>query len=537
MAGLIQFTNNASTTLASSILVGATSLTVATGTGGLFPTLAGSQYFYCTLSNVGGSVLEIVKVTARSTDTFTIVRAQDNTTASAFSAGDKVELRLVAADLNNFPQLDSTNTFSQAQTFTNGVVLGTDLPVSDGGTGASTADTARANLTAARSGSNTDITALSGLTTPLSAGQGGTGATSLVNAGIDLVTFATTATAAGTTTLTSTDPSVQFFTGTTTQTIVLPVASTMVLGQRFTLHNNSTGSLTVNSSGSNLVGTVQANMTVIVTCISTSGTSAASWDFDVTGFSSALPITRGGTGLTSIGSNGTVLTSDGTSASWVAAASGYAGPSSQAYATAGSYTWTVPSGITKVKVTLIGGGGGGGQAIGSQSYFGSGGGGASGTNEFFVTGLTPSGTVSVTVGAGGGNGGGTGGTSSFGPYGSQTGGGGGGNGGGSGGGGGSGSSGNNYGSKGGNGGSTGASNSSGAGGAILNNGASGGSGGSTTATTYGMWGSVGGGGGGTPGTTGGSGSSGGGGGGGGGIGNGGSGIGGPGGAGLVLIEY
>jgi hypothetical protein len=527
MAGLIQFTNNASTTLASSILVGDTSLTVATGTGGLFPTLAGSQYFYCTLSNVGGSVLEIVKVTARSTDTFTIVRAQDNTTASAFSAGDKVELRLVAADLNNFPQLDSTNTFAQAQTFTNGVVLGTDLPVSDGGTGASTADTARANLTAARSGSNTDITALSGLTTPLSAGQGGTGATSLVNAGIDLVTFATTATAAGTTTLTSTNPSVQFFTGTTTQTIVLPVASTMVLGQRFTLHNNSTGSLTVNSSGSNLVGTVQANMSVIITCISTSGTSAASWDFDVTGFSSTLPITRGGTGLSTIGSNGTVLTSDGTSASWVAAASGYAGISSAAYTTAGTYSWTVPTGITQVKVTVVGGGGGGGNAYGGQAYAGAAGGGSAGVNVFFVTGLTPGGTVSVTAGAGGGAGS-AGGTSSFGAYGSAT---GGGAGGGNSGGGGAGGTGGGYGVTGSYGGSgSGSGTTPGGGAAILATNSTGGG------TVYGLYFSSGGAAvnspsGNNPGTKGGGGS------GGAGLNFGGSGQGGAGGAGFVLIEY
>ena len=132
MAGLNLFTNNAATTLASSILVGATSLTVAAGQGALFPTLAGSAYFYCTLSNTAGTTIEIVKVTARSTDTFTIVRAQDNTTASAFSAGDKVELRLTAIDLQNFPQLDSTNTFAQAQTFTS------PIAIASGGTGAST---------------------------------------------------------------------------------------------------------------------------------------------------------------------------------------------------------------------------------------------------------------------------------------------------------------------------------------------------------------------------------------------------------------
>ena len=109
----MSFTNNAATTLASGITSVATSLTVATGTGALFPTLTGSQYFYCTLINAAGTTIEIVKVTARSTDTFTIVRAQDNTTASAFSTGDKVELRLVAANLNDFPKLDEVNTFTQ----------------------------------------------------------------------------------------------------------------------------------------------------------------------------------------------------------------------------------------------------------------------------------------------------------------------------------------------------------------------------------------------------------------------------------------
>jgi hypothetical protein len=110
--------------------------------------------------------------------------------------------------------------------------------------------------------------------------------------------YTTTATAAGTTTLTAASTTTQFFTGTSTQTIVLPVASTLVLGAAFSIHNNSTGDLTVNSSGSNLVATVTANTTCLFTCILTSGTSAASWDSDFTGFTSALPVARGGTGAT-----------------------------------------------------------------------------------------------------------------------------------------------------------------------------------------------------------------------------------------------
>ena len=94
----IKFTNNATTTLASGINASVTSLSVAGGSGALFPSLSGSDVFYATLANLAGTI-EIVKVTARSTDTFTIVRGQDGTTAASWSAGDKVELRPTAAGL------------------------------------------------------------------------------------------------------------------------------------------------------------------------------------------------------------------------------------------------------------------------------------------------------------------------------------------------------------------------------------------------------------------------------------------------------
>ncbi|GEM_PF-3206396 len=51
------------------------------------------------------------------------------------------------------------------------------LAIANGGTGATTAGIALQNLGAAASGANSDITSLSGLTTPLSIGQGGTGLT------------------------------------------------------------------------------------------------------------------------------------------------------------------------------------------------------------------------------------------------------------------------------------------------------------------------------------------------------------------------
>ena len=112
--------------------------------------------------------------------------------------------------------------------------------------------------------------------------------------------YTTTATAAGTTTLTVTSTQLQFFTGSTTQTVVLPVVSTLVTGQRYEIHNNSSGAITVNSSGGNLVATVPAGVTTICTCILITGTTAASWDADIQGFTTTLPVAQGGTGATTL---------------------------------------------------------------------------------------------------------------------------------------------------------------------------------------------------------------------------------------------
>ena len=95
----VKFSNNASTTLASNASNSATSISVADGS--VFPVLSGTDYFYVTLETAANTAREIVKCTARSGNTLTIVRAQDGTSASAFAGGDKVELRLTAAVLND----------------------------------------------------------------------------------------------------------------------------------------------------------------------------------------------------------------------------------------------------------------------------------------------------------------------------------------------------------------------------------------------------------------------------------------------------
>jgi hypothetical protein len=95
----LKVTNNAFGTLNAGINSSVTTIVLSAGEGARFPTLSAGDYFYATLIDTSNN-LEIVKVTARSTDTMTVVRAQDSTTARAFSTNDRFELRPTAALFN-----------------------------------------------------------------------------------------------------------------------------------------------------------------------------------------------------------------------------------------------------------------------------------------------------------------------------------------------------------------------------------------------------------------------------------------------------
>lgn len=92
----VKVSNNAFGTLSAGINTTDTTITVDSGQGTRFPTLGSGEYFFATLVDTSNN-LEIVKVTARSTDSMTVIRAQDDTTAAAFAIGDRIELRPVAA--------------------------------------------------------------------------------------------------------------------------------------------------------------------------------------------------------------------------------------------------------------------------------------------------------------------------------------------------------------------------------------------------------------------------------------------------------
>jgi hypothetical protein len=125
----IKYINNSESTLDSGIGAAAVSLQVAAGEGIKFPVVDyvnDGCFFYATLVDVTGN-REVIKVTKHltGTDVFqTIVRAQDaigvwneTPTAYAFSAGDKVQVRLPAAAImapdatkSTYFQVDSANT-------------------------------------------------------------------------------------------------------------------------------------------------------------------------------------------------------------------------------------------------------------------------------------------------------------------------------------------------------------------------------------------------------------------------------------------
>jgi hypothetical protein len=99
----IKLKNNAVGYLATAITASDVGLVLQAGNGAAFPTLASGDYFYATLISSGGTT-EIVKVTARVSDTMTVVRAQESTSANSFAVGTKVELRVTAGSIAGYVQ-------------------------------------------------------------------------------------------------------------------------------------------------------------------------------------------------------------------------------------------------------------------------------------------------------------------------------------------------------------------------------------------------------------------------------------------------
>lgn len=94
----VLYTNNAIGHLSSEISADDTVISLMSGNGSLFPDIIGGSdnWFPCTLINVNGQ-REIVKVTGKNGDVFTVVRAQEGTDGLPWVVNDRFELRLTAA--------------------------------------------------------------------------------------------------------------------------------------------------------------------------------------------------------------------------------------------------------------------------------------------------------------------------------------------------------------------------------------------------------------------------------------------------------
>lgn len=203
-------------------------------------------------------------------------------------------------------------TIAGQKTFTNGAIFGSSIGVTG-------------NVTASGTVTGNTVTATTTITAPN------------IYSG-----YTTTATAAGTTTLTNASTQNQFFTGATTQTVVLPVTSTLALGFLYTIVNLSTGLVTVQSSGANTIRILEPNTMLNLSCTATTGTGIASWSYAHTSLAGGALDTNNQTGTAY---SFTLLDMGGTVTANNAAASTYTLPQAS--------TTVFPIG-TRLKLTNLG---------------------------------------------------------------------------------------------------------------------------------------------------------------------------------------
>jgi hypothetical protein len=91
--------------------------------------------------------------------------------------------------------------------------------------------------------------------------------------------YTTTVTSASTVTLTTTSTCLQYFTGSTAQTVKLPLATSSILGQSFILVNLSSQPISLQTNGGAAITTIPALWYIDITCISTGSDVVASWNY------------------------------------------------------------------------------------------------------------------------------------------------------------------------------------------------------------------------------------------------------------------
>ena len=122
------------------------------------------------------------------------------------------------------------------------------------------------------------------------------------------------ATGGGTTTLTAATPYYTVFTGSQTQTVVLPDATTLSVGQKYGIENDSTQVITVNTSGGGALWIIAPGADLYLALL-TNSPAAGTWEVDYSGVGTASgkKLTVSNT-LTLAGTDGTTMTFPSTSA-------------------------------------------------------------------------------------------------------------------------------------------------------------------------------------------------------------------------------
>jgi hypothetical protein len=103
MTDTVLYVDNTYGTISGSLTAAATSITLTAGHGARFPAVAANQILYATLLN-SANVLEQIHITAHTlnSDTLTVTRAANGTTAKAWAAGDRIECRLTSEHMTTF---------------------------------------------------------------------------------------------------------------------------------------------------------------------------------------------------------------------------------------------------------------------------------------------------------------------------------------------------------------------------------------------------------------------------------------------------
>ena len=216
----------------------------------------GNTTFYC-IAGQGTSEWEVGIGTYTASGTTlsrdTVLASSNSGSLVNFSAGPKTAF--VTYPSEKSVNLDSSGNVSALGTVSSGTWQGTTVAVAYGGTGVT-----------ASSGANSVV---------LRDANGNITGVNNVQVGLTLITSA-----GGTTALTAASTQVQILVGSANQTIRLPDATTLAVGQFFTISNASSGILTVEDYSSGVIETIAQGGAAQVLCTSI-GTVAGSWGYRV----------------------------------------------------------------------------------------------------------------------------------------------------------------------------------------------------------------------------------------------------------------